>query len=223
MNEIHFIKNLHFDEGLWCNSFGKADKPFMRQGDLDGACAVYSLMMMLVLHQKVKRCDLVNRESKPGYTANKRLQDQFLSGLIGLYRGGYDFQTLRDELHSCFKSKATATVYTTDKDIEGNVTKDELNRIIMKTIDAGNPVEVGFMYKGYDGGHAVVAVGYQLFKGRMILYCFDPAFELPFTSFWNSVIDVDLEVDGRMKWTAGYIEPSGNINVVNVDEILVID
>ena len=99
----------------------------MRQGDLDGACAVYSLMMMLVLHQKVNKNDLKNRESSPGYSANKRLQDQFLHGLIGLYRGGYDFQTLRGDLHSCFKSKATATVYTTDKNIEGHYWMDNVD------------------------------------------------------------------------------------------------
>lgn len=223
MNEIHFIKNLYFNTELRCGSFGKGAKPFMRQGDLDGACAVYSLMMMLVLHQKVRRSELENRESTPGYTSVKRLQDQFLSGLIGLYRGGYDFQTLRDELHSCFRSKATATVYTTDKDIEGHVTKDELNRIIMKTIDAGNPVEIGFVYKGLSGGHAVVAIGYQLFKGRMMLYCFDPSFEMHYTSFWNSVIDIELEPDTETKYTADYIMPTGSIQMVDLDEILLID
>lgn len=223
MNEIHLIKNLHFEDALFCNSLGERTNPFMRQGDLDSACAVYSLMMMLVLHQKVKRSELEFRESKPGYSSIKRLQDKFLHGMIGLYRGGYYFNTLSNELSSCFKSKATATTYSTIKKREDYVTKDELNRIIMKNIDDGKPVEIGFTYKGQECGHAVVAIGYQIYKDRMILYCFDPGFELPYTSFWNSVIEVDLEPDNRKKWTADYIRPTGFLDVVNVDEILIID
>lgn len=196
----------------------------MRQGDLDGACAVYSLMMMLVLHQKVNKNDLKNRESSPGYSANKRLQDQFLHGLIGLYRGGYDFQTLRGDLHSCFKSKATATVYTTDKNIEGHVSKDELNKLIMDTIDKGNPVEVGYSVKGPRCGHAMVAIGYQLHKNnRLILFCLDPSYDLPRTALWNSVLVIYLDMDKHKKYTADYIPNDYWMDNVDIDEILVID
>lgn len=223
MNEIHFIKNLHFDGELWCNSFGKAAKPFMRQGELDSACAVYSLMMMLVLHEKVKPTDLTKQECTPGRTSVRRLQDQFLYGLPGLYRGGYDFKTLRDELHSCFKSRATATSYCTYKKRDDYVTKDELNKLIMETIDKGYPVEVGYTVKGPRCGHAMVAIGYQLYKDRMLLFCLDPGFDLPRTAFWNSILDIQLEADKRMKYTADYIPSAYWQDTVNVDEILIID
>lgn len=49
MNSIRFIKEFFWNEELCAHGRGKGHTElFLRQGDLDGACAVYSLMMMLL-------------------------------------------------------------------------------------------------------------------------------------------------------------------------------
>ena len=48
---------------------GNRSRVFFEQGELEGACAVYSLMMMLVIHQKICDEDLVTMSNKsiPAY------------------------------------------------------------------------------------------------------------------------------------------------------------
>lgn len=225
MRDIHFIDNLDFlrDGELTAKgSNGRPNEVFMRQGDLDTACAVYSLMMMLVMHRRVNRKDLTTRENKTGYTSLMRLQDTFLASLSGMYQAGYLFGNLRDELHSSFRSVATATVYTTSKG-EDQVEKVEFRKIIRETIDAGYPVQVGFSRSGKDGGHALVAIAYQLVHTDtefLRLFCLDPAFELHPQSFWNTIIDINLQPDNRVTY-ADYNHSEDRS--INVDEILVID
>ena len=151
---------------------------FVRQGDLDGACAVYSLMMMLMIHKKVNHSDLVNRQqaqkaTQGGYNSYMRLQDQFLSGLIGLYKEGYYFKDLALELKSCFKNKATASVVEAFGKKCSSKAKHDMTAKMLETLNAGLPVEVGFSYKK-GGGHAVVVVGFTNHKTTLRLFCLDP-------------------------------------------------
>ena len=59
-----FIKNIYFN-GETVRALGRSGSPtrvFAVQGDLDGSCAVYSLMMMLIFHQKLNWEDLIKRD-----------------------------------------------------------------------------------------------------------------------------------------------------------------
>lgn len=228
MNTIHFIDNIHFDYGrLLSNAPSKlkAGEVFVRQGDLDGACAVYSLMMMLIINKKVTKGDLVKRDKNAGYTAKKRLQDKFLSGIIGLYRGGYYFDALAEDLKESFAKVATASTYCVGyPDRDDVVLKDELHNKIMETIDAGKPVEIGFAFKGGNGGHAVVAIGYCQYKSRIQLFCLDPAYNLPQTSLWNTIIEIETKSDKRKTYTDTCFTPEDqSVNSIDVDEILIMD
>ena len=56
MKPIKFIDNLSFSpdgELVSAGSSYRGSAVFMRQGDLDGACAIYSLMMMLIMNHRV--------------------------------------------------------------------------------------------------------------------------------------------------------------------------
>lgn len=59
-----FIKNISFD-GERLRAIGRSGKEtpvFVEQGDLDGSCSIYSLMMMLILHKRLDRKDLIDKE-----------------------------------------------------------------------------------------------------------------------------------------------------------------
>ena len=95
MNSIRFIKDFFWNQELSAHGRGKGHTElFLRQGDLDGACAVYSLMMMLMIHKKVNRNELVDRAAAQnltdgGYNSYMRLQDHISGELPGRYQNGY--------------------------------------------------------------------------------------------------------------------------------------
>lgn len=224
MDTIHYIHNIHYDWGMISDYYLKGGEVFMRQGDLDSACAVYSLMMMLIIHQRVNQHQLTtSNTNETGYTSIKRLKNQFLYGIIGRYREGYTFDTLNAELQQSFKKVATATTYSTIKDREDQISKADLHNTIIDTIDAGYPVEIGFAYEGKRGGHAVVAVGYVPYKNRIQVLCLDPGHDLPATAFWNVIIEIPLDFNHRKKYTDTYFTPDGKHEPVSVEEILIID
>ena len=229
MNEIRFIKDYSWKGQLIAKGRENGRTPlFVRQGDLDGACAVYSLMMMLMIHRKINRRELEDRKAaqnntEGGYNSYMRLQDQFLSGLKGLYKDGYYFRQLANELHSCFKDKATATV--NDEAIgkrADSKERQELAQSILRTIQDGHPIEIGFSRRrGY--GHAIVAVGYTTYRTCLRLFCLDPGFDIPKTSFWNSIVDIRCYEPKGAIYTDVYYTPDGDCSEVAVDEILTID
>lgn len=225
MNEIHFIKNIHFDERLASDdNRPKACSAFLRQGDLDHGCAIYSLLMMLIINKKATRYDLECNKPTKGFPSIIRLKKEFLSDIPGVYKEGLFFTDIADRLASSYAKKATATSFTTDKNIAGNlISKDELNGKIKETIDAGFPVQIGFTYKNTGGGHSVVAIGYAEYKTRMQLFCLDPGYDLPATSLWNSIVDMEQDTSTKARFTDCYLTNDNSPRNVCVDEILTID
>ncbi len=229
MNQIKFINNLSLSpdgELLSAGSNGRATEVFMRQGDLDNACAVYSLMMLLIMNKKINRKDLSERGQQKGYTSVRRLQDKFLISLPGSYKEGYFFNDLRDKLSESFKRVATAESFTTiiDKKRDDIVSIEELHEKIRNTLDAGNPVEIGFTRKGGKSAHAVVAIGYQEINNEhetLRLFCLDPGYALNKQSYWNTIIDIKHEVKARATYQ-DYNYSDVNDEICNVDEILII-
>ena len=232
MKPIKFIENLSFsndNELIACGSNGRGAEIFMKQGDLDAACAIYSLMMMLIINHRINRKQLINRDTKPGYNSVKRLQDQFLGGVRGLYKGGYYFNDLRDELKSSFKKEATACTFSTISDSRPKrddlVSKSELHNTIRETLDSGYPVQIGYSYKRGNSGHSVVAIGYQEYKeGEALrLFCLDPSHELAPLAYWNNIIDITLDNNTRSKYQDWSHAEEKGWNNCNVDEILIIE
>ena len=229
MNEIRFIKDLSWNGQIMAKGRENGRNPlFIRQGDLDGACAVYSLMMMLMIHRKINRRELEDRKAAKnntdgGYNSYMRLQDQFLGGLKGLYKDGYYFRQLAEELHSCFKDKATAAVID---DVFGkradSKEKQGIAQAIMKTLQNGYPVEIGFSRRR-GCGHAVVAVGYTTTRTSLRLFCLDPGFDISKIGFWNSIIDIHCFEPSSAIYSDLYYTPDGNCSRVTVDEILTIN
>lgn len=187
-----FIKNIDFN-GITVCALGRSGTPtrvFAEQGELDGSCAVYSLMMMLIFHQKLDWEDLVDRERAKENAFVDSIQRQFLYGLHGLYRGGHTLKSLSNRLNQCLGTNLSET-YTTREGKEHYISRRRLHLKIRAQLDTNKPVLLGFHGEG-GKGHALVAIGYRWeSKHRLRLFCLDPGHGLSRLSLWNNVIDLD--------------------------------
>ena len=222
MKPIKFIDNLSFSpdgELVSAGSSYRGSAIFMRQGDFDGACAIYSLMMMLIMNHRINRRELVTRDKAPEYTSTKRLQDELLADLPGQYKDGFFFNDLSAKLSSSYKEVASAITFSTIPKREDRVSKKELDNKIRETLDAGFPVQVGLTYK-WGGAHSFVAIGYQEFHNGwdyLRLFCLDPGHDLPQQAFWNTILNIRL--DYRLKYRS---HDYSTFWYCDVDEILII-
>ena len=155
----------------------------LHQGMMDGACAVYSMMMCLIIERIIKR-DLV---TNPPRTLKRNTSEGRLVGFFleksGMVINGYELENLHDDLNSAFK-KNVEVFYSKVE------TEKEINEMI-EWLDKNHPVEIGFTRKRKESGHAVVAIGYQLEEGKTILYCLDPGYPMDECQIWNNVLEID--------------------------------
>ena len=94
---------------------GTKDLIHLHQGDMDGACAVYSLMMCLIINRSIKRLDVTDLDKKhDGRSSKGRLVDTFLNNAKGLVREGYELEVLNTELLHAFKKCVSTAWYSTE-------------------------------------------------------------------------------------------------------------
>ncbi len=187
-----FIKNI-FLEAESIKAIGRSGKKtrvFAKQGDLDGSCTIYSLMMMLIFHQKLDWEDLIDGERAKDFEFVGRIQHEFLHGLNGLCTSGYKLQEISDRANQCFGSKM-CEAYTTEPGTPNTVSRSKLQEMIRMYLDDRQPVMIGYS-KPSGPGHALVAVAYRREAwNRLRLFCLDPSHGVPFMHPWNTVIDLD--------------------------------
>ena len=169
---------------------GKPHDFFIRQGDLDGACAPYSVCMisMLLGLVSIKDLDVYNR---PDYrTAKGKLIRSFFEKK-GLVRDGYQFCQIKEELE-ILKSRLACAVFSKKKGVL---------QTIREQIEQDNPILISVDFS--NGSHALVAVGLEYNETGSItkILCIDPGFEKPKLTYWNSVIDIEHEYKGKYSWT----------------------
>ena len=195
-----FIDNLYYD-GMNIRAKGKSGKlckVFLKQGQLDGACVIYSLMMMLIFQQKLDREDLREKARYSQDDFVKSIQRQFLNyGLKGGTRRGHKMCDVSKKLNACM-NESLSEYYTCDKRTWHTVSRHELYEKIKTQIDLGKPVMIGS--HGEKGpGHAVVAIGYSReYPKKLRLFCLDPSSFVPYMQLWNNVIDVDYLAENDM-------------------------
>lgn len=160
---------------------GKPHDFFIKQGDLDGACAPYSASMLLMILGVLKRSDL-DIENYDKRTKLGKIIDLFFNQK-GLVRSGYHFEDLTNELQ-VFKKDYCIQLHKTESNILG---------IIEQQILAEMPVLISVEYSG--GAHALVAIGLEYNDREDVtkILCIDPAYDKPTVTYWNSVIDVETE------------------------------
>ena len=204
-----FIKNIFFDgKGLKAiGRSGSLTRVFAEQGDLDGSCSIYSLLMMLIFHKKLDWGDLTKSEAAKKNKFVDSIQHEFLYTFKGICVGGHVMKDISDKLNLCF-GRNLSEVFTTREDASDRVSRRVLHEKIRAQLDNRKPVLLGFR-RTSGTGHSVVAIGYRREAWhRLRLFCLDPSHRLPFMQLWNTVIDLDYlsDVDDDFTDTNCYAE-----------------
>ena len=205
MAEIKIIdKVILTKEGLMVK--GTKQMAHLRQGELDGACAVYSMMMCLVIEKIIKRNIITNvPESLRRNTSDGRLINHFLEKQ-GMVINGYELKILKDELQSAFRKKVAPCYYSADE--------YDLTAVIKEAINSNQPVEIKFSRKR-QYGHAVVIIGYKEEKDKTSFYCLDPGYPIEECQIWNNVLEVDLNATAKYN-CRNFREDT----IVTIDEVM---
>ena len=190
---------------------GTKQEIHLQQGSLDGACAVYSMMMCLIMSKVIKRKEITDLDfCLDGRKSKGRLVRLFLEQK-GFIRKGYYFKDLQSDLNKAFLSKINSICYYENE-------RTSLVDDIIEALQNNLPVEIGFTRKGNKNGHAVVAIGYQEFNNSISFFCLDPEFDLPKGQFWNNILQVNTDSTAKYNCINNQEE-----SVVAIDEILIIE
>ena len=145
---------------------GGTSKVHLRQGELDGACAVYSLMMYLIIlriftYKQVKEGNNIKRSTSKG-----RIIRNFLERQDGLIRKGYDFaDDIKEGLQFAAKSIVNCNYIAS---------RQETIETLKRCIDDNKPLMIGVDYNKVDG-HALLAIGYETRNDKIKkIFCLDP-------------------------------------------------
>lgn len=179
MKEIHIINKIDLNEnGLIVK--GTKQLAHLRQGELDGACGVYSMMMCLIIEKIIKR-NLVTdvSPSLKRNTSEGRLVRSFLENK-GMIVKGYELEPLVADLQNAFKKKVNP-LYIDD---------EKIWEAIIEQLNDNHPVEISFL-RPRTYGHFVVAIGYMKDDNYIDLYCLDPGYPMDKGQMWNNVLRID--------------------------------
>lgn len=219
MKTIKIIDALYLDEeGVKAKSKnGRLQTVHLQQGDLDGACAVYSSMMILILIGSVNYNDIrLFGNSFDKRSRIERLKKELLE-IRGMHREGTHFfhkhyDNIKNMLeHSYGKLISVDHIDYTDKDIVES---------IKKVINSNQPVIISIAFKG-GSAHALVAIGmeYDENKNPTKILCLDPGYPTPKFTYWNSVIELNSKTG---KFSHLNITETGKSQFVQLQDILVI-
>lgn len=214
MAAIKVIKSIRLDsKGVRVkDSNGSIVQLHKRQGDMDGACAVYSLAMAMLCMGVVTNEDLQIYNCADKRTRKGKLLSHFLEEQ-GLVRNGYSFVTMAKEIRaSNFNINA---IRKNPKEYA-----DVINEIA-DFLDEDNPVIISTEFG--NGAHALLAIGYETEdnddKITKIL-CLDPSEEAPLYTYWNCIIDVS-RTGGKLEYPFVYITSTQSYKVA-LGDILVL-
>ena len=203
MNQFKVVSQLFLQDGeLKCKkpNSRSAQKAHFKQGDLDGACGAYSIVMALTI-LGVFDADVMNsNDDLDGRTSKGKLIRALNEE--GLYRDGLDSNDIIRILDNY--KKLVTTVYA---DKEGN-----LISFVKDTVDQDLPSIIRLGWDKYNG-HWVVAVGYALDANGEIsdILVLDPGTESPKYSLWNGMLN--LQKVPRKKYP--YCYNGGNCTLSN--------
>ena len=214
MAAIKVIKSIRLDsKGVRVKDANGSIVPLhKRQGDMDGACAVYSLAMAMLCMGVVTNEDLQIYNCADKRTRKGKLLSHFLEEQ-GLARNGYSFVTMAKEIRaSNFNINA---IRKNPKEYA-----DVINEIA-DFLDEDNPVIISTEFG--NGAHALLAIGYETEdnddKITKIL-CLDPSEEAPLYTYWNCIIDVS-RTGGKLEYPFVYITSTQSYKVA-LGDILVL-
>jgi hypothetical protein len=167
------------------DALGRYAKLAYKQGDLDGACTVYSLVMCLLRYKYLSTEDLNIFVSPDRRTAKGKFLHEFLEN-NGLVRDGYSFVVLRRELENYIGNDFEVTRYAP------KTPGESAQRIVELLNDDITPIISVEWDKKLEGAHAMLAIGYEMDDQGIVtkILCLDPSSDEPSVSPWNCFVDV---------------------------------
>ena len=213
MNTIEIIDKIRFNHnGVECkDATGKWVKAHYRQGELDGACGVYSLTMALLIlgYLSAEEVSIENDTLD-----HRKTRDRFLSHFYerqGLLRKGYSSRCLRRDI--CLLCPDLFVKRHDPEDIDKTIEH------IYEYLSQDLPVIISTQFQ--DGGHLLVAVGAEINQDNDIvkILCLDPGSSSPKYSPWNCCITTEKN---RGKYPSWCISEDNKYKVI-IDDLIVID
>ena len=214
MADIHIIDSIRLNHKGLCTLDEKHKwvKLHKQQGDLDGACAIYSLVMAM-LCKGLLTDDETQVYNRPDRRTDKgKFLYQFFNER-GMIREGYSYVTLAKEINeSSFGVKAIRKNPRTNN---GRV------ELISDHIYDNIPVIISVVFENKTA-HALLAVGIEVDSNEEItkIYCLDPGYPSPRYSSWNCFIDVSKETKSDYPF---YCVCEDGYSKVSLDDMLIID
>lgn len=162
-----------------------------RQGDLDGACAVYSTIMCMLHIGYLSEDDLRLYNSPDKRTAKGKILHELMEN-NGLIRNGFSYIRLKKELDD----KCGCDIVVARRNPKN---QDDIVANIADLID--NDIAPIISIEWNDGAHALLAIGYETDDDETItnILCLDSDAESPKVCAWNCYIDVSKE-SGEMPY-----------------------
>lgn len=191
---------------------GSINSIALKQGSLDGACAVYSTIITLMCLRQINYEDVI---SETGNIDKRSPKGKFLSKLLeqrGMNMLGWNLKTMAQEINntSDFKVKATA------------VRKDFIDRIY-DNAQKGFPSILGITFSNQTR-HAIVCIGIEESDGLegtpTKLFCIDPSYAVSYTAYWNCVIMLPKQYDDD---TDFFYVVENDLRKVKVDDAIIFD
>lgn len=215
INHFYVIPQLRLDEGrLKCRPNGKRSlrEVHFKQGELDGACGVYSFLMALAILGVFEPDKLLSDTLGGLNSAEKTLVREL--NKHGLYRKGLTGKDVKAILEKAFNPKIEVGYHLNKDD-------DETAQEIIDHLDGACPVILGLVNKKSDFSHWVLAVGYQSndldeVSAFLIL---DPSSSVPRISYWNAILTLS-DNESEYRYVTEYIT-EGNRNVILDDAVFI--
>jgi hypothetical protein len=187
-----------------------AQNAHYRQGELDGACGVYSIAMVLNILGVFESDNLGSDVKLDRRTSEWKLIKSLNE--YGLYRKGLTSEQIEQILNDNYAKYVMTQVFTKQNGTD-------LIEATKLAVDKNVPIILGISYN-QTNGHWIVVVGYATDENDNLtaLLTLDPGTDAPRCCLWNGIID--LPKQPRKKF--GYSYNSAKLDMVDIDEAIII-
>ena len=217
MADIHIIDSIRLNHNGLCvlDENRKWVNLHKQQGDLDGACAIYSLVMAMLCKGLLTDNDTKVYNRPDRRTDKGKFLYQFFNER-GMIRDGYSYVTLAKEIND-----SSFGIIATRKNPKTN---DARIQLISDYIYDNTPVIISVVFPDRDkeGAHALLAIGIEVNSDDTItkILCLDPGNPTPKYSPWNCYVDVSKETkhDYPFNCVSEHVHYK-----VRLDDMLIID
>lgn len=184
-----------------------------QQGDIDGACAVYSVMMCLLILGYVKKDDLDVYNPADRRTFKGKLLFELLENR-GLVRNGTGFVQLKRDI----KRLSNGEISVTRK---APRSQDDIVQTIADVLDDDIAPVISVFWK-IEGAHALLAIGYEADDEGVIskILCLDPAADTPQVSAWNCYLEVK---NSKGEYPIRYVAINREVSYCELGDLLILE